>query len=114
VPENIIKKIFESLTGVKTIQYAEYKRSRTGAGASLIDVRSPDEFAESHLPDAVNIPVDALPERYEEINRKNKVVTVCAHGVRSAKAAKLLSSKGYSAESLLGGMAAVPDKDKVK
>jgi rhodanese-related sulfurtransferase len=110
--ESIIKKLFDSLSGAKTIQYAEYKRS--GAGTTLIDVRSPVEFAESHLPEAVNIPIDELPKRCEEINKDKKVVAICAHGIRSAKAAKLLASKGYKSESLLGGMSAVPDKDKVK
>jgi phage shock protein E len=108
----LMKKIIDLIAGVSTIKYSEYASSLRGTGTTLIDVRTPAEFAESHLPEAINVPLDKLTERYTEINNKNRVVTVCAHGIRSAKAAKFLVMKGYKAESLAGGMAQIPDKEK--
>ncbi|MFA6448475.1 MAG: rhodanese-like domain-containing protein [bacterium] len=111
---NIAKKLLDLIAGTSAISYSEYEKARSGSGAVLIDVRSPAEFAESRLPEALNIPLDVLPNRYETLGKDKKIVTICAHGVRSAKAAKFLSAKGYKVESLAGGMAAVPDKSKIK
>ncbi len=66
------------------------------AGATLIDVRTPGEFAEGHLAGAVNIPVDALQTRLNEVGAKDKpVVVYCRSGKRSARAKGLLKEAGY-------------------
>lgn len=75
--------------------------------AGVLDVRSPEEFKTGHLPNAVNIPLDQLQNRVDEIKRfKTKpLVVVCARGIRSAKAVKILEKAGYeNAHSLSGGM----------
>ena len=75
----------------------------------VLDVRSAEEFAAGHLPNAKNIPLPVLSTRLKEIEKSKNlvVITVCASGVRSASAAALLSKAGFAqAFSLDGGTAA--------
>ena len=66
-------------------------------GALVIDVRTAGEFNAGHLPNAINIPL-ALIESGSPLPLKDKkqvLLLHCRSGVRSAKAAKLLSGLGY-------------------
>jgi len=77
--------------------------------ALILDVRSEEEFAAGHVKDAKNIPLKALKERVGEIEKfkTRPVVTVCARGLQSNKAASLLKKQGFEqATSLLGGLEA--------
>jgi phage shock protein E len=69
-------------------------------GATLLDVRTPGEFGGSHLPGAKNIPVDELEARVAELDKARPVVTYCAAGVRSARAASLLRTQGFAVHDL--------------
>jgi phage shock protein E len=68
-------------------------------GASLVDVRSPDDFAAGHLPGAMNIPVELVWRRYTEIP-PGIVVVYCATGSRSARARRILGAFGREAYDL--------------
>ena len=68
-------------------------------GACLVDVRDPDEFANGHLPNAVNIPVHSIGERSAEFMGK-PVVLYCASGLRSQTAWKQLKSLGADVHNL--------------
>ena len=66
------------------------------AGALLLDVRTPEEFAEGHVKGAVNIPVQSLRARLDEAGRKDRpVVVYCRSGRRSALAASILKDAGF-------------------
>ena len=67
-------------------------------GAFLLDVREPSEFAEVHAKDATLIPLGQLPSRLNEIAQyKDKPITViCRSGRRSAHAAEILRSAGFT------------------
>lgn len=71
----------------------------------VVDVRSPDEFAQGHVAGAINIPLDTLADRLSELPRHASIVTVCGKGGgRSDRAAAQLRSQGFSsARSLCGG-----------
>ncbi len=74
-------------------------------GAVLLDVRSEEEFAQGHLPGAVNIPAFQLPGRLDEVGMKSRqVVVYCASGERSAWAAKLMRANGFRHVYNLGAM----------
>lgn len=76
-------------------------------GATLLDVRTPAEFAQGHLPGALNIPVQELPQRVGELpDAERPVVVYCAMGGRSASAAALLKKAGFSRVLDLGPMTA--------
>jgi len=75
------------------------------AGASLVDVRSPEEFAAGHISGAVNIPVDEVEGRMGEIGPRDRpVVLYCRSGNRSAHAARILERSGYANVHDLGAM----------
>ena len=63
--------------------------------AILIDVRTPAEYREGHIPGVANIPLDELEKRLGEIPKDKKVVLICRTGNRSAQGTKLLRSKGF-------------------
>lgn len=71
-------------------------------GAIVIDVRTAEEFASDHLPQATNIPVDQFASRIAEVDKltggdKSKpVVLHCAAGRRAAKAKAELDQAGYT------------------
>ena len=69
-------------------------------GASLVDVRTPGEFAAGHVEGAVNIPISELEGRVSEIPEEAPVVVYCLSGGRSARAARLLESRGYEVHDL--------------
>ncbi len=70
----------------------------------LVDVRTADEFATGHIHGAVNIPLDTIETRLNEIPQTQPVVLYCHSGNRSGKAAQLLSSLGYKQIYDLGGI----------
>ncbi len=72
----------------------------------LLDVRTRSEFQDWRIPEAVNIPVQELPDRISEIPQNKPIVSICAHGPRSEMAADFLIAGGYEVEVVSGGMAA--------
>ncbi len=73
------------------------------AGCRLLDVRSPKEFAAGTIEGAVNIPVDELRSRLQELKRDEPVMTFCAMGLRSYVAARVLMQNGFTDVSCLSG-----------
>ena len=75
----------------------------------VLDVRTADEFNEGHIENALNIDVNQsnFLEKVKETLHKDKTIAVyCRSGRRSAKAAERLSSEGYKAVNLSGGIIA--------
>lgn len=73
--------------------------------AVLLDVRTPEEFAEGHLEGAVNMDwyQTDFTSKLESVDRDSKVYVYCKKGGRSAEAAKLMDSLGYKVIDLTGG-----------
>ena len=71
----------------------------------ILDVRSPQEFKDWKIDGAVNIPVNELQNRIDEIPKDKEIIALCAHGVRSRYAASQLQGMGYKAVNVFGGMA---------
>ena len=82
-------------------------RERVANGALLLDVRTTGEFAEGHIDGAINIPIQELPGRLEELGAQTRgIVVYCASGGRSNLAKRLLEGKGFDDVYDLGGMEA--------
>ena len=65
-------------------------------GAMLVDVRTPQEFGASHIEGAVNIPVQELGNRLDELgNPEGQVVVYCRSGNRSQQATIILENAGF-------------------
>ncbi|MBT2215422.1 hypothetical protein F3157_16610 [Virgibacillus dakarensis] len=62
---------------------------------SILDVCEPVEFAFGHIPGAVNIPLEELDERLDEIDQNKELYIICRTGNRSDLAAQNLTEKGY-------------------
>lgn len=65
---------------------------------TLLDVRTPAEFAEAHAEGAINIPLQELPVRMNELRNDKQIIVYCRSGARSAVATTMLRSAGYSVE----------------
>lgn len=73
------------------------------AGGYVLDVRAPDEFASGHIPGAVNVALDDLPQRAAELPQDQQIYVVCAVGARSAQAAEFLRAQGLDAVNVADG-----------
>lgn len=65
-------------------------------GVPIIDVRTPEEFAASHIPGAVNVPMDQLNDVSAGWDPAQPVAVYCATGARSANAAQILEARGFA------------------
>lgn len=84
-----LKKIFGPGTDFKTL---------VSNGALIVDVRTTNEFKGGHIKNALNIPVDTIAGKVRELKEKGKpVITCCASGMRSARAAAILKQNGIEA-----------------
>jgi NADPH-dependent 2,4-dienoyl-CoA reductase/sulfur reductase-like enzyme/rhodanese-related sulfurtransferase len=92
----------------KTEEKKEVK-ARDENSTLIVDVRTPEEFEDGAVPEAINIPLDELAERYQELgnNARREIVVYCASGARSAYAQRLLMQIGYTNVKNGGGIAAM-------
>lgn len=80
----------------------------------VLDVRTPDEYKQGHVPGAVNIPHTEVANRLAELgNKKDRnMVLYCEKGGRALKAADVLAKEGFTnLKHLTGDMSAWRDKD---
>ncbi len=73
--------------------------------AVIIDVRTPEEYRQGHIPGVALIPLNELADRLDEIPKDKKVLLICRSGNRSAQGTKLLRNKGFAnVYNVSGGM----------
>jgi len=82
----------------ETISYEEAIELYDKGQAVIIDVRTQEEYEQGHVQGAVNIPVNEILEKINNVEKdKNKVIIVyCKTGKRSRIAKKLLEEEGYT------------------
>lgn len=102
-PVNLVGYVADNIrTGTtRTVQWHQLDAA-LHAGATLIDVRNPAEFAAGSIPGAVNMPLDELRARHGELPA-GPLVVHCQVGQRGHTAARLLTQLGYDATNLDGG-----------
>lgn len=91
-----------SAASAQVITPGQYQEQFAGTKHFLLDVRTPEEFASGHIQGAVNISVQTLSARLNEVPKDQPVVVYC----RSATAASLLRRAGYTDVYDLGGIIA--------
>lgn len=69
----------------------------------LLDVRTEMEFANGHLPEAINIPVDELRQRLSELDKNKLILAYCQVGLRGYIATRILSQNGFCVKNMTGG-----------
>ena len=85
------------------IAYKKYKQRKVlkivptllSQGAQVIDVRSEAEFAFGHKDGSINIPLNSLKGRMNELDKTKPIILCCASGSRSAIAKYTLASGGF-------------------
>lgn len=76
--------------------YAHWKQGeKSPIPFVFVDVRTPQEYAAGHIPGAINVPVQELAQRLQEIPHNKRVYVYCEAGVRASKAARMLVQAGY-------------------
>ncbi|WP_027760843.1 rhodanese-like domain-containing protein [Streptomyces sp. AA1529] len=76
---------------------------------TVIDVRTPGEYAGGHLPGALNVPLDQIPRALPDIRHaadRGDILVVCASGARSENACRILAENGIETATLSGGTGA--------
>ena len=68
----------------------------------VLDVRTPEEYADGHVPGAVLIPHDQLATRLDALDRDRPIVVYCRTGRRSGLAETLLRQHGHEVSQLQG------------
>lgn len=97
----MIENISEGL--LKQWYLEDVKRLPRDGSVTLLDARTPEEFAFAHIDGFRNIPVDELRDRLEEIPEGKPVYVLCESGVRSYIACRILTGHGYDAYNFAGG-----------
>jgi len=94
------------LTSSAVIDSTEARRMVL-AGAAVLDVREPSEYAAGHIEDAIHLPLGSLKEHLERVPRDRPLIPYCGMGERSTTAISLLERAGFGPLSgLVGGFRA--------
>ena len=105
-PVNMLGFVAQNVLDGTMPQWQAQDLDHAMADTLILDVRSQTEYAEGHLPGALNIPHLELRARLDEVSASahGRTVSVyCASGVRSYLATRVLLSQGYDAANLSGG-----------
>jgi rhodanese-related sulfurtransferase len=102
----VLVAVILALLLIKRLRQVSTGRARELAktGALVLDVRGPEEFAARHLTSAVNLPLEQVRRRIEDLepDRGRALLVHCQSGVRSAMACRILRGLGYTAVHDLG------------
>ncbi|MBO7570829.1 MAG: rhodanese-like domain-containing protein [Bacteroidales bacterium] len=90
-----------------TLNANDFEKAIANENTIIVDVRTADEYSGGHIPNAINIDVKRagfLYEADEKLPKDKTIAVYCQGGVRSRKAATLLSDNGYNVINLAGGI----------
>ena len=93
--------------GVQVLDVATYEKKMTQPDVQLVDVRTPEEFSQGHIENAINIDfmADDFDAKVASLDKEKPVMVYCKSGGRSAKAAARLKELGFkSITDLEGGI----------
>lgn len=92
----------KSLVSADGVKEALDKKS----AVTIVDVRTPEEYAEGHIAGSVLVPVQTLQEELGKLPQKDATLFVyCRRGIRGAKAVDLLKKSGYTnVHNMTGGI----------
>jgi len=104
-PVNMAGFMIENLESGKVRQFHwnDVEDLPCDGSATLLDVRTEDEYRRGHLNGFRNIPLDDLREHLDELDRGKPVYLNCQTGLRSYLACRLLTQYGFSCSHLSGG-----------
>ena len=87
------------------------EKFKAASEAVLLDVRTPQEYREGHIPGSKNVPLQQLDKASAVVNNKNVPLFIyCYSGARSRQAAGMLQRMGYTNVNNIGGIASYSGK----
>lgn len=91
--------------GVQVLDVSKYEKKMVQPDVQLVDVRTPEEFTEGHLENAINIDItaDDFDSKIAALDKEKPVMVYCKSGGRSAKASSRLNELGFKNISDLEG-----------
>jgi rhodanese-related sulfurtransferase/DNA-binding transcriptional ArsR family regulator len=103
--ERIVREHFDARDSLTPVGRGELIARVREGGTMLIDVRPAAEFEAGHIPGAVNIPVDELPQHLETLPREQEIVAYCRgpYCMLAFEAVARLREAGYQARRLEDG-----------
>ena len=104
-PVNMAGFMIENITQNKLQQFFwdEVEELPRDGSVTLLDARTPEEYALGKMDGFVNIPLDELRDRLVEIPLRKDVYVVCQSGLRSYLACRILMQNGYRCHNFSGG-----------
>lgn len=103
-PVNMAGFMVENISkGLKQWHLSDLEGLLQDESVTLLDTRTPKEFIQGHIEGFMNIPVDELRERIEEVPVGKPVYLICQSGLRSYIATRILEGLGYEAYNFAGG-----------
>lgn len=102
--------MFASLFGKKGYQDISTREGKERLSANknivLIDVRTPEEYADAHIPNSKSLPLNQLTSGISKIakDKDAEIIVYCLSGARAASACTQLSAMGYTNVSSMGGI----------
>ena len=88
---------------VKQFYYEDIPALRQRNDVVLLDTRTPREYAFAHAEKFVNIPLDELRLRLNELDKEKKIYVMCQSGLRSYLATRILMQNGFDCYNFAGG-----------
>lgn len=104
-PVNMAGFVIENLQQglVRQFHWDQVSSLAQDPSVTLLDVRTPEEFAQGHIPGALHIPLDALRENLSILEQWKKIYVYCYSGLRSYIACRILTGLGFEVWNLSGG-----------
>jgi rhodanese-related sulfurtransferase len=94
-----------SSEGYRNVSSEEAKQLIDNKDVVVLDVRTPEEYQEGHIPNAILIPLQELENKLNELDKKDHYLVVCRSGNRSAQASEVLTSNSFAnIYNMSGGM----------
>ena len=90
---------------IKTVDAAQFAEIIKSDSVVLVDVRTAEEYAAGHIPNAKNVDVlkSDFKDRVETVSKNKEIAVYCRAGKRSLMAANTLAKMGYKVINLRGG-----------
>ena len=104
-PVNMAGFMIDNIAGGKLRQWhlEDLSAMLRDGNITLLDTRTAGEYRRGHIDGFINIPVDELRERLDEIDPAKPVYVICQSGLRSYIAVRILEGNGFEAYNFAGG-----------
>lgn len=89
------KKAGKEIASIESISASEFSDKLNQGKLNIVDVRKPGEFISEHVDGALNLPLDYINNRMNELDRNTEYHVHCAGGYRSMIFASILQARGY-------------------